>query len=189
MIVAIAFAGCAKKPAEAPEVIQARNLLLEGTVFLKQSDVVKAIQSFAAAIKVAPDYFESYYLLSETLLRLKQYTQAEAILIAAVKKFPDNGVAYYLLAVAHQSAGNMIPAIVAARKSVDLFTIRGDKEGQQRAMILLAALVSEAKKLSAEQAAENAKTETLKAIGTTETAGAADSSVPTEDTAADVQRP
>ena len=158
LIAAVVFAGCAKKPAEKPEISQARALLMEGTVYLKQNDAIKAIQSFAAAIKTAPDYFEGYYLLSETLIRLRQFTQAEAVLITAIKKFPDNGVAYYLLAVAHQSAGNTIPAIIAVRKSLDIFTAQGDKEGQQRAMILLAALASEAKKMGEEQDAEIAKT-------------------------------
>ncbi len=167
LMVAVVLAGCAKKPVEKPveksDVAQARQLLVEGTVFLKQNDVANAIQSFATAIKTAPDYFESYYLLSETLIRLKQFKQAEAVLLAAVNRFPDNGVAFFLLSVSQQSAGNTIPAIVSARKSVDLFTARGDKEGQQRAMILLAALVNEAKRLSSEQSVQNAQQEAQKA--------------------------
>lgn len=163
LIAAIVFAGCAKKPVEKSEIAQERQFLMAGTVFLKQGDVVKAIQSFAAAIKVAPDNFEGYYLLSETLIRLKQFTQAEAILIAAVKRFPDNGVAYYLLSVAHQNTGNLVPAIVAARRSVELLAASGDKEGQQRAMILLAAEVTEAKKLNDDKVAQDTQVATQQA--------------------------
>jgi tetratricopeptide (TPR) repeat protein len=122
------------------------------------------VKSFASAIKVAPDNFEGYYLLSETLIRLKQFTQAEAVLIAAVKRFPDNGLAYYLLAIAHDGAGNTVPAVIAARKSLDLFSAKGDKEAQQRAMMLLAALVNQAKQMSEDSAVKNAATEAQKAV-------------------------
>jgi len=176
VILSVALVGCAKKPAQPTEVVQARQLLIQGTVFLKQNDVAGAIKSFAAAIKAAPNYFESYYLLSETLIRLRQFTQAEAILIAAVRNFPDNAVAYYLLAIAHQGAGNPVPAIVAARKSVDISAMKGDTEGQQRAMILLATLVSDAKKRGEDQAMENAKAEAEKAAAVA--AGSAEASLP-----------
>ncbi|NTV29054.1 MAG: tetratricopeptide repeat protein [Candidatus Omnitrophica bacterium] len=163
LLVAVALAGCSQKPVEKTGVEQAQQLLAEGAMFLKQSNVAQAIQSFASAIKVAPDYFESYYLLSETLIRLHQFSQAEAVLLAAANKFPDNGVVFYLLSVAQQGAGNIVPAIVAARKSIDIFTAQGDREGQQRSMILLAALVTEAKRLSGEQAAQNAEKDALQA--------------------------
>ncbi len=163
MIAVIAVAGCAKKEVQRPEIVRARQLLSEGTGYLKQADAVKAIQSFASAIKVAPNYFESYYLLSETLIRLKQFPQAEAVLIATVKQFPDNGLAYYLLAIAHEGAGNTVPAVIAARKSLDIFAASGDKEGQQRAMVLLAALVNQAKKLTEDNAIKNAAADAQKA--------------------------
>ena len=191
LIVVIAVAGCAKKPVEKSETIQARQLLAEGTAYLKQAEVLKAVQSFAAAIKVAPDYFESYYLLSETLIHLKQYPQAAAILTSAVKRFPDNGVVYYLLAVAHQNSGNILPAIVASRKSLELLTAQGDKEGQQRAMILLATLLSEAKKLGEEQEAEIVKMNAQKAenakLNAQKTANAV--VLPDKNVEADVENP
>jgi tetratricopeptide (TPR) repeat protein len=164
LIAAVAVAGCAKKPVERTEITQARKLLVEGTMFLKQADAAKAVQSFAAAIKVAPDYFEGYYLLSETLIRLKQFPQAEAVLIATIKQFPDNGLGYYLLAIAHEGAGNTVPAIIAARKSLELFTAKNDKEAQQRATVLLAALINQAKQLSEEGAIKNAAVEAQKAV-------------------------
>ncbi|MBF0486432.1 MAG: tetratricopeptide repeat protein [Candidatus Omnitrophica bacterium] len=164
LLMAVGFAGCAKKEeAAAPGVENAKKMLIEGTVFLKQGEPAKAIQNFATAIKTAPDYFEGYYLLAETLIRLKQFTQAEAILAATVKKFPDNGVGYYLLAVAHEGAGNVLPAVLAARKSVDIFTVKGDKEGTMRATILLGAFVSSAKQQSEANAVANAENDAKKA--------------------------
>ena len=150
LVAGLALTGCAHKETARDQEQKARKYLIEGTVFLKQSDIVKAVESFAAAIKVAPDYFESYYLLAETFLRLKQFPQAASVMATAAKQFPDNGLVYYLLSVAHEGAGNKMLAIVAAKKSVELFNAKGDKEGQQRAMILLATLVSEAKKDAAE---------------------------------------
>src|SRR5512142_1757876 len=141
LIAGVAFAGCAKKEASSPTVGQARQYLADGTAFLKQGDVASAIKSFATAIKTAPDYFEGYYMLGETLIRLKQYPQAISVMSAAVRQFPNNGVAYYLLALGHEGAQQPVAAIVAARRSVELFSAAGDKEGTQRAMILLASFV------------------------------------------------
>lgn len=157
-VVLTSFMGCAKKevPASATAQDQAKQQLIEGTVFLKQGDPVKAIEHFAAAIKVAPDYFESYFMLGETFIRLKQFPQAVSVMSAAARKFPNNGLAYYLLALAHEGSQQPIAAIVAARRSVELFNATGDKEGTQRAMILLSALVSVAKQEAETQMAQNA---------------------------------
>jgi Flp pilus assembly protein TadD len=159
MLVALAVTGCAKKEEQASSNTPARQLLVQGTEFLKAGDPMKAVNNFAMAIKESPDDFEGYYLLSETLLRLKQFPQAESFLIATVKRFPDNGVAYYLLAVAHEGTGNLVPAIMAVRKSVDLFVAKKDKEGAERATVLLGALVSAAKKQSEAKAVDNASSE------------------------------
>lgn len=158
-------AGCSKAPESVKDPnTEGRKFLIEGTVFLKQSEPVKALQSFASAVKVAPDLFEGYSLLGETLMRLQQFTQAEAVLLAAVKRFPDNGAAYYLLSIAQDGAGNTVPAILAARKSADLFAARGDKENTQRALVTLAALVAKGKQMNEEKSvAEAAKAAELAA--------------------------
>jgi tetratricopeptide (TPR) repeat protein len=137
---------------------------MEGTVFLKQGDLSRAIQSFATAIKVAPAYFESYYMLGETLIRLKQFPQAVSVMSAAIRQFPNNGVAYYLLALAHEGSQQPVAAIVAARRSVELFNAAGDKEGMQRAMILLATFVSAAKQEAEKQMTENSAKDAANAV-------------------------
>ena len=163
---AMMFAGCGKKAEEKVTVNnpQARELLVQGTVFLKQGDVVKAVQSFAMAIKTSPDYFDSYYMLGETFIHLKQYPQAQAVLTAATNRFPENPLAYYLLAVAYEGAGNMMPAIVSARKSVDLFQAKQDEEGTKRATILLGALVQVAKQQSESNMVNNAAQDAAKTV-------------------------
>jgi tetratricopeptide (TPR) repeat protein len=167
LVAGIAFAGCAKKEAVAPTEAEARKNLIEGTAFLKQGDVAGAIKSFVTAVKVAPDYFEGYYMLGETLLRLKQFPQATSVMSAAVRQFPNNGLAYYLLAMAQEGSGQPVPAIVAARRSVELFNAAGDKEGMQRAMILLATFVSAAKQEAEKQMAENAAKDAANAVAST----------------------
>ena len=161
---AMLFAGCGKKAAENAAVDpQARQLLVQGTGYLKDGEVVKAVQDFATAIKVSPDYFEAYYMLGETFIHLKQFPQAQAVLTGAVTRFPDNALAYYLLAAAYEGSGNMMPAIIAARKSVDLFQAKQDEEGMKRAVILLGSLVQAAKQQSETDMVDNAAREAVKA--------------------------
>jgi len=170
---AVLFAGCGKKAAEKPAVDpQARQLLIQGTAYLKQGDVVKAVQNFAMAIKTSPDYFEAYYMLGETFIHLKQFPQAQAVLTGAVNRFPDNALAYYLLAAAYEGSGNMMPAILAARKSVDLFQARQDEEGTKRAVVLLGALVQTAKKQSEADMVNKAAQDAVKAAAVTAPAAA-----------------
>ena len=162
VVLAGMLAGCAKK--EEQKVVtneQARRLLVAGTVLLKQGEVIKAVQSFATAIKTAPGYFESYYMLAETFIHLKQFEQAKGVLNIAADRFPDNPVTYYLLSVVYDGEGSLMPAIVSARKSVDLFRLKKDEAGERRAIVLLGVLVQKAKQQS-EAEMVNAAAETAK---------------------------
>ena len=158
MAVGLMATGCAKKDAAQSEGKNpiARKFLVEGTVYLKQGDVKNAVGSFAAAIKTAPDDFEAYFMLSETFVHLKQYPQAIAVLSTAVRQFPENGLAYYLLAIAYEGADQSLPAIVAARRSVEIFNAKGDEDGVKRSAILLAGLIHSAKQQTEEAATTNA---------------------------------
>jgi Tfp pilus assembly protein PilF len=150
MVVAAGMlAGCGQKaPSATAANEQARQLLMQGVVMLKQGEVVNAVQNFATAIKTAPDYAEAYFMLAETFIRLKQFEQAKGVLNLAVAKFPDNPVTYYLFAMAYESAGELMPAIISARKSIDLYREKKDEGGEKRATILLGVLVQQAKTLS-----------------------------------------
>ncbi len=146
MALGLMITGCGPKPAaQLPVDAKARQLLIEGTVLLKQGELMKAVENFAGAIKVSPDYFEAYYMLGETFIRVKQFEQARAVLNAAVNRFPDNPVAFYMLSLAYEGSDNMMPAIVTARKSIDLFRARKDETGEKRATILLGVLIQKAK--------------------------------------------
>ena len=61
LLLGMTITGCGPKPVVQGSVDpRARQLLIEGTVFLKQGELVKAVQNFAEAIKASPDYFEAY---------------------------------------------------------------------------------------------------------------------------------
>ncbi|MEI6438016.1 MAG: tetratricopeptide repeat protein [Candidatus Omnitrophota bacterium] len=166
LIAGLLLAGCAKKETAAVSkgLSAARKLVVEGTVYLKQGDIKNAVGSFAGAIKVAPDDFEGYFMLSETFVHLKQYPQAVSVLSTAVRQFPENGLAYYLLAVAYDGGDQALPAIVAARRSVEIFNAKGDQDGVKRSAILLAALVQTAKQQSEDAATANAAKDASKAL-------------------------
>lgn len=170
MVVAVAlpaaflFSGCARTKEEAPQAAltateASRRLMIEGTVFLKQGEVVKAVECFATAIKVAPDSPEAYFMLGETFVHLKQFGQAQSLLTAAAKRFPDNPAVYYLLAVSYQGSNDLMPAIVAARKSVDLYQAARNTDGQRRATVLLGVLVQIAKNQAEAKMVETAAQE------------------------------
>jgi len=168
LAVGVILTGCAKKEeaVQKPEDKNpvARKFLVEGTVYLKQGDVKNAVGNFAAAIKTAPDDFEAYFMLSETFVHLKQYPQAIAVLSTAVRQFPENGLAYYLLAIAYEGAEQSLPAIVAARRSVEIFNARRDEDGVKRSAILLATLIQRAKQQSEDAATANAVKDAAKAV-------------------------
>ncbi len=163
----VMLAGCGQKGTEKGAVApQARQFLVQGMVDLKKGEVVKAVQNFATAIKTSPDYFEAYYMLAETFIHLKQFPQAQAVLTGAVSRFPENPVVYYLLASAYEGSGSRMPAIIAARKSVDLFQAKKDEDGTKRAVILLGSLVQAAKEQGEKDMVNNAAQDAVKAAST-----------------------
>ncbi|MBF0569250.1 MAG: tetratricopeptide repeat protein [Candidatus Omnitrophica bacterium] len=169
LIAGVALAGCAKQEqenatAEVKAPPQARQLLVEGMVFLKQGDPVKAVDSFARSIKLDPSSSDGYLLLGETFVRVKQYAEATSVLTAATRQFPDNGGAYYLLAVAQQGLGQTSPAAAAARKGAELFEAKGDKGGAQKAALLFAELMTLAKKESEAAMVNNSAKDAEKAM-------------------------
>ena len=166
VIAGLMVSGCAKKDSDAVVKGQSagRKLLVEGTVFLKQGDIKSAVGSFAEAIKKSPDDFEGYFMLSETFVHIKQFPQAIAVLSTAVRQFPENGLAYYLLSVAYEGSGQTLPAIVAARRSVEIFNAKGDENGVKRSAILLAGLIQSAKQQSEDAAVTNAAKDAEKAL-------------------------
>jgi Tfp pilus assembly protein PilF len=127
------------------------KLMQQGVDFINQKDIAKAVVSFEGAIQVDPSNPQPYLVLSEIFLRMQSYPQAIEILERAVKVFPDNGYVFYLLSLANQGNKNALPAVLAARKSAELFQAQNNQEGYKQSMILMESLIqAEQQKQSAQ---------------------------------------
>lgn len=117
------------------------KLIQQGVEFLNQKDVAKAVVSFEGAIQVDPTNLQPYMVLSEIFMRMKSYPEAITVLERAVTLFPDNGYVFYMLSLANQGNQTPLPAVLAARKSVELFESQKNEEGYKQAMALMQALI------------------------------------------------
>jgi hypothetical protein len=59
----------------------------------------------------------------------------------AGKMFPDNGTVFYMLSIANRMVGKKLPAILAARHSVEVFQAQQDRENMLKSAALLHQLV------------------------------------------------
>lgn len=127
------------------------KLMQQGVEFINQKDIAKAVVSFEGAIQVDPSNPQPYLVLSEIFLRMQSYPQAIEILERAVKVFPDNGYVFYLLSLANQGNKTPLPAVLAARRSAELFQVQNNQEGYKQSMLLMESLIeTEQKKQSAQ---------------------------------------
>ena len=117
------------------------KLLQQGVDFLNQKDITKAVVSFEGAIQVDPKNLQPYMVLAEVFMRMKSYPEAIAILERATTIFPDNGYVFYMLSLANEGNKTPLPAVLAARKSVELFQSQKNEEGYKQSMLLMEALI------------------------------------------------
>lgn len=148
-MIVLAMAGCHSKEKSQQSAVQdpalvkqaSVKLIQQGIEFLNARDIPKAVVSFQGAIQVDPSNLQPYMILSEIYLRLKSYPDALGILERAANKFPDNGFVFYMLSVANQEGNNILPAVLAARRSAELFKAQNNEEGYQRSMVMMEALI------------------------------------------------
>lgn len=157
------FAGCnsrerspksEKTPSDALLPQQAAvKLMQQGVEFLNQKDIAKAVVSFEGAIQVDPTNLQPYMVLAEIFMRMESYPQAITVLERAINAFPENGYVFYMLSLANQGNKMPLPAVLAARKSVELFQAQNNEEGYKQAMLLMDSLIkSEQQKQSTQDA-------------------------------------
>lgn len=149
--VCLSIVGCnsrekmpAKKAAETDSNLTKQasaKLIQQGVEFLNQKDVAKAVVSLEGAIQVDPANLQPYMLLSEIFMRMKSYPEAIAILERAVGVFPDNGYVFYMLSLANQGNQAPLPAVLAARRSVEIFQAQKNEDGYKQSMLLMEALI------------------------------------------------
>ena len=80
-------------------------------------------------------------LLGQILLKVQEYDHAAEFLDVAGKTFPDNGTVFYMLSIANKMAGKKLPAVLAARHSVEVFQAQQDRDNMLKSAALLHELI------------------------------------------------
>jgi cytochrome c-type biogenesis protein CcmH/NrfG len=128
----------------------ARRLFAQSIVLLQQKDLKGAVTSLEQSIKVDPSDPNPYLLLGQILLKANEFDNAVQFLDQTAKTFPNNGTVFYMLAIANRMDGKKLPAVLAARRSYEIFNAAGDAPNAQASAVLLQELITEAQ---AEEAA------------------------------------
>ncbi|MBL8013705.1 MAG: tetratricopeptide repeat protein [Candidatus Omnitrophica bacterium] len=129
----------------------AMKLIQQGVDFLNQQDVAKAIVSFEGAVQVDPSNLQPYMYLAEIFIKMKSYPQAIGVLERAIDTFPDNGYLFYMLSLSNQGNQTPLPAVLAARRSVELFQAQKNEEGYKQSLLLMESLIKTEQQKQASQ--------------------------------------
>jgi len=105
-----------------------RQLIIKSLKALNQNDVQNAVADLQQSIEADPNNAESFILLSQILLRIRQYDQAAEILEYAVRFSPDNANLFYLLSIAELLGGHKPQALLSLQRSDDLFQLQESKQ-------------------------------------------------------------
>ncbi len=107
---------------------------------LKNEDVTGALEIFDTIIRDDPRNSANYIILGQVYLRLNSYSRAIDTLTAATKVDPQNGEAYFLLAIANGLAQRKAEAITAAQRSSEIYLAQRDEEKFKKALALFKSL-------------------------------------------------
>lgn len=147
---ALALVGC-QSHQEAPDGSMkakrqdaAKKLFAQSVLLLQQKDLKGAVASLEASIKMDPTDPNPYLLLGQILISAQQYDNAVQFLDQTAKNFPDNAAVFYMLSIASRMDGKTLPAVLAARRSFEIFKAANDAENAQRSALLVEELIKEA---------------------------------------------
>ncbi len=146
--VVVLVSGCQKKqqsvetgiPQERQEM--AKKLIVKSLADLQNKDLKSAVATLEASIKLNPTSSDAYLLLGQILLKVQEYKRASEFLDDAAKIFPNNGTIFYMLAIANRMDGKKLPAVLAARRAVELFQEVQDKDNMLKSAVLLQDLIN-----------------------------------------------
>ena len=91
-----------------------------GSIYNNLGRYTEAIEAYAKAIKIDPNYADAYVGLGNTLGRLGRHTEAEQTCKLAIKIEPDSAEAYYTLGAAYFSQEHWTDAVEAFRQAIRL---------------------------------------------------------------------
>jgi outer membrane protein assembly factor BamD (BamD/ComL family) len=146
LITIFALAGCQKQETQQePNMDQRKDighkLILKSLSDLQNKDLKSTIVDLETSIKINPSEPEAYLLLGQILLKIQEYDHAVDFLDVAAKTFPDDGTVFYMLSIANKMAGKKLPAVLAARHSVEVFQAQQDRDNMLKSAALLHELI------------------------------------------------
>ncbi len=127
-------------PSATPQQASAK-LMQQGVEFLNVKDIARAVVSFEGAIQVDPNNVQPYMVLAEIFMRTKSFPEAVAVLERAVNIAPENGFVFYMLSLANEGNKAPLPAVLAARRSMELFKSQNNDEGYKQSLMLMETLI------------------------------------------------
>lgn len=122
----------------------AKKMFAQSMMLLQQKDLKGAVTSLEDSIKLDPSDPNPYLVLGQILLKAGEFQHASEFLDQTAKTFPNNGTVFYMLSVSNRMAGKKLPAVLAARRSYEIFNAAGDTASAQNSAILLEELIKEA---------------------------------------------
>src|SRR5271154_5929795 len=143
----LALAGCQAQETQQqqPNVDQrkeiGRKLIMKSLNDLQNKDLKSTIMDLETSIKINPSEPTAYLLLGQILLKIQAYDHAADFLNMAAKTFPDDGTVFYMLGIANKMAGKKLPAVLAARHSVEIFQAQQDRDNMLKSAALLHELI------------------------------------------------
>ena len=143
LIALFALAGCQKPEdqQQQPDMDQRKDighkLIMKSLNDLQNKDLKSTIMDLETSIKINPSEPEAYLLLGQILLKVQEYDHAADFLDMTAKTFPDDGTVFYMLSIADKMAGKKLPAVLAARHSVEVFQAQQDRDNMLKSAALL----------------------------------------------------
>jgi len=119
----------------------ARKLIMKSLTDLQNKDLKSCLTDLETSIKINPSEPEAYLLLGQVLLKVQEYDHAADFLDMTAKTFPENGTVFYMLSISNKMAGKKLPAVLAARRSVEIFQTQQDRDNMLKSAALLHELV------------------------------------------------
>jgi uncharacterized protein HemY len=140
-----ALAGCQKQESQQPSMDQRKDighkLIMKSFSDLQNKDLKSTIVDLETSIKVNPSEPAAYLLLGQILLKIQEYGHAADFLEMTAKNFPDDGTVFYMLSIADKMSGKKLPAVLAARHSVEVFQAQQDRDNMLKSAALLHELI------------------------------------------------
>lgn len=99
---------------------EAQSLVNLASVYLTEADTARALASYEAALRIAPNHAEALRSLAIVQMRHDNLGQALALLARSSQADPDNPLTRYYLGMAHEQQGDVEAALAEYRKSVVL---------------------------------------------------------------------